>query len=156
MGEYPLYDRRIFDTGKVLHFGSHNAPRLGLYAAKTMMEEMARNDCAGIKKIRDIGNEMTQRMNEIAAGFQKTRMLVQNAGSMFHPVFTDQEEITNYRDFCRYVDLGKYRDFAARLREHGIFMTGNTILHNLSCTEHTPLDVETTLNAVGNVLEDMQ
>ena len=56
-----------------------------------------------------------------------------------------------HRDFCRYVDTAKYREFAARLREQGIFMTGNTVLHNLSCTEHTAADVQDTVDAVGTV-----
>ncbi len=152
----PDHIMESIEYGKVLHFGSHNAPRLGLYAAKTMLEEMVKDDYAGFKKMHAIGEEIARRLNDVARTFKKTRMIVQNAGSMFHPVFTDREEITNYRDFCQFVDTNKYREFAARMRERGIFMTGNTILHNLSCTEHTEQDVEDTIIAVGNVLEDMQ
>ncbi len=151
----PDHIMESIEHGKVLHFGSHNAPRLGLYATKTMLEEMTRDDNAGFKKIEAIGNEMTSRLNEVARTVNKNRMVVQSVGSMFHPVFTDREEITNYRDFCADVDLGMYRKFAAHLRENGIFMTGNTILHNLSCTEHTSQDIEDTVNAVGNALEDI-
>ena len=146
------------ESGKVLHFGSHNAPRLGLYACKAMLDEMTKDDHAGFKKIRAMGDEVTARMNEVARtakSANKARMLVQNAGSMFHPVFTELEEVTNYRDFCAHVDLGLYRKFSALMREQGIFITGNTILHNLSCIAHTPEDIDATIDAVGNALDDM-
>ena len=148
----PNHIMESIEYGKVLHFGSHNAPRLGLYAAKTMLEEMTKDDNAGFKKMQAIGDEMSQRLNDVARTVGKP-MLVQNVGSMFHPVFTDRDEITNYRDFCRYVDLAQYRKFAAQLRDKGIYFTGNTILHNLSCTEHTQDDIDQTIEAVGTVLE---
>jgi len=151
----PDHIMEAIEHGKVLHFGSHNAPRLGLYATKTMLEEMTRDDNAGFRKITAIGDEVTNRLNEVARAQNKNRMIVQSAGSMFHPVFTDLDEIDNYRDFCAHADLARYRRFARRLRELGIFMTGNTILHNLSCTEHTPQDIEATVNAVGTALEDI-
>ena len=154
----PDHIMESIEHGRVLHFGSHNAPRLGLYAVKSMLEEMTRDDHAGFKKIRAIGEDVTRRLNEVArtaAGANKNRMVVQNAGSMFHPIFTDREEITNYRDFCRYVDLDMYRKFSARMRDQGVFITGNTILHNLSCIAHTEEDIDATVNAAGNALEDM-
>ncbi len=154
----PDHIMESIEHGKVLHFGSHNAPRLGLYACKTMLEEMIRDDHAGFKKIRQIGEDVTRRMNEVARsakGANTARMLVQNAGSMFHPVFTELEEITNYRDFCQHVDIGLYRKFSALMRDQGIFITGNTVLHNLSCVAHTPEDIDATIAAVGNALDDM-
>ena len=154
----PDHIMESIEHGRVLHFGSHNAPRLGLYAVKTMLEEMTRDNHAGFKKIRAIGEDVTKRLNEVARtakSANKNRMVVQNAGSMFHPVFTDREEITNYRDFCRHVDLDMYRKFSANMREQGVFITGNTILHNLSCIAHTEEDIEATINAAGNALEDM-
>ena len=154
----PDHIMEAIEYGKVLHFGSHNAPRLGLYACKAMLEEMTKDDHAGFAKIRAIGDEVTRRMNEVARtakSANKARMLVQNAGSMFHPVFTELDEITSYRDFCAHVDLGLYRKFSALMRDQRIFITGNTILHNLSCIAHTPEDIDATIDAVGNALDDM-
>ena len=82
-------------------------------------------------------------------------MRVQNVGSMFHPVFTDLDEITNYRDFCKTVDLAKYAEFAQLMRDQGIFFSGNKILHNLSCTEHTQSDIDASIDAAGGALEKM-
>lgn len=150
----PDHIMESIEYGKVLHYGSHNAPRLGLYAAKTMLEEMTRDNNAGFKKIADIGEQMTTRLNQVARDTGQN-MRVQNVGSMFHPVFTDLDAITGYRDFCATVDLGKYGTFSQLMRDQGIFFSGNKILHNLSCTEHTQADVDATIEAAGQALEQL-
>ncbi|WP_299356869.1 aspartate aminotransferase family protein [uncultured Shimia sp.] len=150
----PDHIMESIEYGKVLHYGSHNAPRLGLYAAKTMLEEMTRDDNAGFKKISDIGEQMTKRLNQVARDTGQN-MRVQNVGSMFHPVFTDLDAITGYREFCATVDLEKYGTFSQLMRDQGIFFSGNKILHNLSCTEHTQADVDASIEAAGHALEQM-
>jgi glutamate-1-semialdehyde 2,1-aminomutase len=139
------------EYGKVLHYGSQNAPRLGLFAVKAMLEEMTRDDNAGFRKLAAIGDQMTERLNA-AARETGQNMVVQNVGSMFHPVFTDLGRIDSYRDFCASADLAKYSAFAAALREEGVFFTGNKILHNLSSTAHTQEDVDFTIAAATRVL----
>ncbi|MVO16460.1 aminotransferase class III-fold pyridoxal phosphate-dependent enzyme [Parasedimentitalea huanghaiensis] len=56
----------IVTYGKVLHYGSHNAPRLGLYTAKTMLEEMSRDSFAGFHKLSVIGEQIAKRLNQVA------------------------------------------------------------------------------------------
>ena len=150
----PSHVMDSIEYGKVLHYGSQNAPRLGLYAVKVMLEEMTRDDNAGFRKLTDIGNQMTDRLNA-AARDAGQNMVVQNVGSMFHPVFTDLDEIDGYRAFCATADLAKYSAFAAGMREDGIFFTGNKILHNLSCTAHTQADVDRTIEVATKVLHEM-
>ncbi len=151
----PDHVMESIEYGKVLHFGSNNAHRLGLYAAKTMLEEMTRDNNAGFKKIASIGVEMTERLNK-AAKDVGVPMVVQGVGSMFHPVFTDLDEITGYRDFCAHVDIPKYGEFARKVRDQGVYFTGNKILHNVSCTAHTREDIDKSIEAAGNALEQMR
>ena len=150
----PDHIMESIEYGKVLHYGSHNAPRLGLYAAKTMLEEMSRDNFSNFKKIADIGDQMTSRLNQVAKDTGQN-MVVQNIGSMFHPVFTDLDAINGYREFCGSADLGKYGEFSQLMRDQGIFFSGNKILHNLSCTEHTQDDIDVSIEAAGNALEQM-
>ena len=150
----PDHIMESIEYGKVLHYGSHNAPRLGLFATKTMLEEMSRDNFAGYKKMSEIGDQITKRLNQTAADTGQN-MRVQNIGSMFHPVFTDLDEFTNYRDFCQTVNLAKYADFSQKMRDQGIFFSGNKILHNLSCTEHTQADIDASVEAAGHALEQM-
>ena len=119
-----------------------------------MLEEMNKDDFAGFKKISEVGEQMTTRLNQ-AARDTGQNMRVQNVGSMFHPVFTDLDEITGYREFCATADLAKYAEFSQLMRDQGVFFSGNKILHNLSCTEHTQADIDTSIAAAGNALEQM-
>ena len=142
------------EYGKVLHYGSHNAPRLGLHATKTMLEEMTKDDNKGFKTIREIGETMTRRLNAVARDVGFNGMLVQGVGSIFHPVFTEAESIDDYRTFCRWVDVPKYGRFTSALLKRGIHFTGNKTLHSLSCTQHSNEDIEQTLEAVADTLKD--
>ena len=54
------------EYGKVLHYGSHNAPRLGLFATKTMLEEMSRNNFVGFQKMSEVGEQMTRRLKQVS------------------------------------------------------------------------------------------
>ena len=62
----PDHIMESIEYGKVLHYGSHNAPRLGLYAAKTMLEEMSKDGNAGWARMNEIGDQMTRRLNQAA------------------------------------------------------------------------------------------
>jgi glutamate-1-semialdehyde 2,1-aminomutase len=150
----PAHIMESIEYGKVLHYGSHNAPRLGLYAEKTILEEMSKDGNAGWTRMNEIGEQMARRLNQ-AARETGQNMVVQNVGSMFHPVFTDLEAITGYRDFCGTADLAKYGEFSQLMRDQGVFFTGNRILHNLSCTEHTQADVDTTIEAAYRALDQL-
>ena len=102
----------------------------------------------------EVGEQMTRRLNQVACDTGHN-MRVQNVGSMFHPVFTDLAEITTYREFCQTVDLHKYGEFSQKMRDQGIFFSGNKILHNLSCTEHTQADIDASIEAAGTALEQL-
>ena len=141
------------EWGKVLHFGSHNAPRLGLYAAKTMLETMLADGGAGYRKLADIGERMADRIRAAIRASNKHRAIVQGVGSMFQIFFTEQEAIENYRDFCAHVDRGKFREFVLALHRQGVFMSPSNTLHSLSCLAHTDADIEATADAVGTVLD---
>jgi glutamate-1-semialdehyde 2,1-aminomutase len=74
---------------------------------------------------------------------------------MFQIFFTDKEEIADYRDFCRHVDRVKFRDFAVRLMDKGIYMNPSATLHSLSSIAHTEADIALTAQAIAEVLEEM-
>lgn len=143
------------EWGKVLHYGSHNAPRLGLFATKAMLEEMTANGNEGFNRLQMIGNCMAEKIREAGRQSNKHPMIVQNVGSMFQIFFTDQERIDDYRAFCRHVDRAKYNRFINRLIGRGVWMTGANTLHSLSCTAHTDADMEATVAAIGDTLDEL-
>ena len=145
----------IRDRGKVLHFGTHNAGRLALHVTKVMLETMLADDQAGFRRIKNLGKAMTDEIRKLAKHSNRHGMVVQGVNSMFQIFFTDQPEITDYRDFCTHVDRVKFRDFALRLMDKGIYMNPSATLHSLSSIVHTEADIAATSAAMAEVLEEM-
>ncbi|MES2844662.1 MAG: aspartate aminotransferase family protein [Pseudomonadota bacterium] len=143
------------EWGKVLHFGTHNAGRLALHVTKTMLETMLADDQAGFTRIKDLGLKMADTVRQVARTSNRHGIVVQGVNSMFQIFFTDQPEITDYRDFCTHVDRAKFRDFALRLMDKGIYMNPSATLHSLSSIVHTEADIATTAKAMAEVLEEM-
>jgi glutamate-1-semialdehyde 2,1-aminomutase len=143
------------EWGKVLHYGTHNAGRLSLHLTKVMLETMLADNQAGFAKIKDLGLKMAAEVRRVAKASNRHGIVVQGVNSMFQIFFTDQEEITDFRDFCTHVDRTKFRDFALRLMDKGIYMNPSATLHSLSSIVHTEADIAATARAMAEVLEEM-
>ncbi|HMS95347.1 MAG TPA: hypothetical protein PKA03_09025, partial [Tabrizicola sp.] len=79
----------------------------------------------------------------------------QGVNSMFQVFFTEAEAVNDYRDFCSKVDRMKFRDFALRLMEKGVYMNPSATLHSLSSIAHTEADIAATAKAMAEVLDEM-
>jgi glutamate-1-semialdehyde 2,1-aminomutase len=101
----------------------------------------------------EIGQKMTAAISDVLRGQNKHRGICQGVTSMFQIFFTDAEEITDYRDFCSHVDRTKYRDFALRLMDRGIYMTPGSTLHSLPSILHDEADIAHTAQIIAEVLE---
>lgn len=143
------------EWGKVLHFGTHNAGRLALHVTKVMLETMLADDQAGFAKIKDLGLKMAEAIRGVARASNRHGMVVQGVNSMFQVFFTDRPEISDFRDFCAHVDRAKFRDFALRLMDKGVYMNPSATLHSLSSLAHTEADIAATAAAMAEVLEEM-
>lgn len=143
------------EWGRVLHFGTHNAGRLALHVTKTMLTEMLKDDRAGFRRLKDLGEAMAEAIRAVAANSNRHAIRVQGVTSMFQVFFTEAEEIADYRDFCAHVDRAKFRDFALRLMDKGIYMNPSATLHSLSSVVHTEADIATTAQAMAAVLDEM-
>jgi glutamate-1-semialdehyde 2,1-aminomutase len=143
------------EWGKVLHFGTHNAGRLALHVTKVMLETMLADNQAGFAKIKDLGLKMAEAVRQVARTSNRHGMVVQGVNSMFQIFFTEAGEIADYRDFCSKVDRVKFRDFALRLMDKGIYMNPSATLHSLSSVVHTEADIAATAKAMAEVLDEM-
>lgn len=143
------------EWGKVLHYGTHNAGRLALHVTKVMLETLLEDDQAGFRRLKNLGKAMADEIRKVAKHSNRHRLICQNVNSMFQIFFTDREEITDYRDFCTHVDRLKFRDFALRLMDKGVYMNPSATLHSLSSIAHTEADITTTAQAIAAVLEEM-
>ncbi|HCH37560.1 MAG TPA: hypothetical protein DEU67_06015 [Acidobacteria bacterium] len=139
--------------GGVLHYGTQNASRVGLFAARANLQILGDRDVGVFQHTWNIGERLVKGLREI---FKKTKTpaIVQAVGPMFQILFTEQSAIHDYREFCAFVDRDRYRRFAHALFQYGIYMTPASGLHSVTSLAHSPEDVDHTLSAVGKVLLD--
>ena len=143
------------EYGKVLHYGTHNAGRLALSVTKTMLEVMLADDGASYKKLASLGQKMAAEIRRVAKGHNRHKLVVQGLNSMFQMFFTDVNEITDARDFSAHVNRVKFRDFALKLMDKGIYMSPSATLHSLSSIVHTEEDIAITATAIGEALDEL-
>jgi len=142
---------RALAGGTVLHYGTHNASRIGMYAARASLSKLMQDRGAAFRYIWDLADQFTNGMSEL---FRRTGTpaIIQRVGPMFQIMFTDKPSIRDYREYCRYVDRKKYQQFSWKLFEYGIYTSPAATLHSIVTVAHTLEDVDTTLSAMEAVL----
>ncbi len=141
--------------GGVLHYGTQNASRLGLYAARASLHELNRDDGAAYRHTWRIGERLAEGLRSV---FEEahTQATVQGVGPMFQILFTDRPAIRDYREFCEHVDRATYQRFALALFEHGVYLTPSAALHSVVSLAHSDDDVTFTLEAARKALADVE
>jgi glutamate-1-semialdehyde 2,1-aminomutase len=140
--------------GGVLHFGTQNASRIGMFAARASLDALNENDGAAFRHIVMIATRLCNGMKDLF-GKNNVPAIVQRVGPIFQIMFTRRETIRNYRDFCGDVDRNAYRQFVWKLFEYGVYMTPVATLHSLAVAAHSEKDVAQTLQAVEQALTDL-
>ena len=141
--------------GGVLHYGTQNASRVGLFAARASLRVLNDDGGASFRHTRNIGEKLCDDLRTLFAETQ-TEAIVQNVGPMFQIFFTDRQAIRDYREFCEHVDRSKYRRFALALFEHGVYMSPSAALHSVASLAHTAEDVTFTVEAMRRALADVE
>ncbi|MFQ5639393.1 MAG: aspartate aminotransferase family protein [bacterium] len=138
--------------GGVLHYGTQNASRIGLHATRASLQILTENDGAAFKHIRTMAEKLCLGLRNI---FDELHIpaLVQNAGPMLQIMFTEREEIRDYREFCQHVDRNRYNRFARELFKYGVYTTPSAVLHSIVTLAHTEKEVAFTLEAVRKSLQ---
>ena len=140
--------------GGVLHYGTQNASRIGLYATRANLQELSRDNGAAFSHMWRIGEKLCSGLNNL---FQQTgvKAIVQSVGPMLQIMFTEKGGIHDYRQFCAYVDRSKYQKFALALFKYGVYMSPSAALHSVATMAHTEDDVDITLEAARKALNDV-
>jgi glutamate-1-semialdehyde 2,1-aminomutase len=138
--------------GGVLHYGTHNGSRIGMYAARANLRVLTRDNNAAFRHTSQIAERLCEGYRYV---FRKKGVaaVVQNVGPMFQLMFTDQPAIRDYREFCQYVDRAAFQKFVLSLFEFGVYASPSAALHSIVTLAHTDEDVERTLEAAENALE---
>lgn len=140
--------------GRVLHYGTQNASRIGLYALRASLQKLTANDGAAFHQMRGIAERLCDGLTEL---FRREGVpaIVQRVGPMFQILFTEQPAIRNYREYCQYVDRKAYQAFILRMFQHGVYTTPSATLHSVATLAHSERDVELTLAAARKALEGL-
>ena len=141
--------------GGVLHYGTQNASRIGLFAARASLRELTRDDGAAFRHTWAIGEALAAGLNDLFRA-TKTPAIVQGVGPMLQILFTTREAIHDYREYCAFVDRARYRALALALFRHGVHMSPSAALHSVASIVHTSDDVALTLEATRRALADVR
>jgi glutamate-1-semialdehyde 2,1-aminomutase len=146
-GPRSILDRMRWGSSMVLHYGTFNGHRLTMKVVAANLDLLSANGNAAYRKLHAIGDAAITGLRDM---FRRhgLRAIVQGFGPMFQIYFTEREGIHDYRDYCKYVDTGRYSRFVQRLLEHGIYMTPSNGLHWIISTVHTEADIAQLLQAV--------
>jgi glutamate-1-semialdehyde 2,1-aminomutase len=146
---------KALEWGGVLHYGTQNASRVGMYAARANLLELMKDGGEAFKKMWGIAETLTRGLARI---FQDrgTPAIVQGVGPMFQIFFTNQTKIVDYRAFCAYVDRSKFQHFALALHKHGVYISPSSGLHSVVSLAHSEEEVASMLEAVRKALDDVK
>ncbi len=137
--------------GGVLHYGTQNASRVGMFAAAANLRELSKDGGAAFERLWHIGDSLSNGLRDLFAARQ-VPAIVQNVGPMLQIMFTEREAIHDLREFCEHVDRHRFQRFVWGLFEHGVYMSPAAALHSVACLAHTEEDVRETLDAVERVI----
>jgi glutamate-1-semialdehyde 2,1-aminomutase len=138
--------------GGVLHYGTHNGSRIGMYAARASLRKLTENNCAAFAHTWRIADRLCGGLAQLFAR-KGTPAIVQRVGPMLQILFTDQAAIRDYREFCQHVDRKAYQRFVFRLFELGVYTTPSAALHSIVTLAHSDEDVDLTLAAAEKALD---
>ena len=138
--------------GGVLHYGTHNGSRIGMFAARANLRVLTRDSNASFKHTWRVADRLCNGLREM---FRQKGIsaVVQNVGPMLQVMFTDQPAVRDYRDFCRFVDRAAFQRFVLSLFPHGVYASPSAALHSIVTLAHRDEDVDPTLDAARKALE---
>jgi glutamate-1-semialdehyde 2,1-aminomutase len=138
--------------GGVLHYGTHNGSRIGMFAARANLRALTRDNNASFQHTWRIAERLCSGLREL---FRKKdrAAIVQNVGPMFQVMFTKEPAIRDYREFCQHVNRAAFQRFVLSLFPHGIYASPSAALHSIVTLAHTEEDVDRTIEAAGRALD---
>jgi glutamate-1-semialdehyde 2,1-aminomutase len=137
--------------GGVLHYGTHNGSRIGMFSARANLRVLTRDNNAAFAHMNRIAEKLCLGLTALFQNMGRAAV-VQRVGPMFQIMFTDQKAIRDYREYCRHVDRKSFQQFVLSLFPHGVYASPLATLHSIVTLAHTDQDVEFTLAAAEKVL----
>lgn len=138
--------------GGVLHYGTHNGSRIGMFAARANLRVLTRDNNDSFRHTWKISEKLCSGLRQLLQEKGRTG-IVQNVGPMLQVMFTDRQAIRDYRDFCQHVDRAAFQKFVLSLFPFGVYASPSAALHSIVTLAHSEEDVDVTLEAAGKALD---
>ena len=138
--------------GGVLHYGTHNGSRIGMFAARANLRVLTRDNNASFAHTWRVAERLCTGLRGLFAR-KGIGAIVQNVGPMLQVMFTDQAAVKDYREFCGHVDRAAFQKFVLGLFPFGVYASPSAALHSIVTLAHSEDDVDRTLEAAGKALE---
>ena len=141
--------------GGVLHYGTHNGSRIGMFAARANLSVLSRDNNASFRHTWKIAEKLCAGLRNVCSK-KGRKVIVQNVGPMLQVFFTEQPAIRDYRDFCQHVDRAAFQKFVLSLFPLGVYASPSAALHSIVTLAHSEQDVDHTIEAAGKALDAMK
>lgn len=153
-GPRSILDRMRWGSDMVLHYGTFNGHRLTMKVIAANLDLLTAENNAAYRRLHALGDSAIRGLREVFKK-GKVKAIVQGFGPMFQVYFTEREAIHDYRDYCTYVDTGRYSRFVHALLYRGIYMTPSNGLHWIISTAHTDADISTLVEAAEQACSEI-
>ncbi|MGH6954232.1 MAG: aspartate aminotransferase family protein [Alphaproteobacteria bacterium] len=142
----------LLETKGVMHGGTYNSNVVCISAGIATIDQLSENGGVAYARMEARGRRIIDGLTSLARRHGHA-IRIQGYGTVFHPAFTDMDEITDYRSFTK-VDALKQRAFVTRLQHAGVRLTtrGTWFLS----TAHGEDDVERSLEAADRILAELK
>jgi glutamate-1-semialdehyde 2,1-aminomutase len=139
--------------GRILHYGTQNANPALLAVVRESLDML---DHAAFARLDGVADRLVTGLRE-AIRDTGTAALVQHVGPMLQIFFLRAGEestaaIRDARDFERAVDADRFRAFAHRLFDRGVYLSPSAALHSVLATVHTEAHVDHVVEAARDAL----
>ncbi len=134
---------------KVMHAGTFNGNPVSLAAAKTTLDELAKDNGAALARVRNTGSALMNGIAE-AADDAGIPLLLNGVGSVFNVAFTPRQKMRNYRDTLD-CNLSARDTFIEAMLQAGIYLMPDGRWYVSAV--HSEQDVQCTLDAVRRIFE---
>jgi glutamate-1-semialdehyde 2,1-aminomutase len=151
-GPRSILERMRWSDNMVLHYGTFNGHRLTMKVIAASLDLLSAD--GAYRSLHAVGDAAIRGLRDVFRR-RKVKAIVQGFGPMFQIYFTEREAIHDYRDYCAYVDTGRYSRFVHQLLERGIYMTPSNGLHWIISTAHTEAAVAALVEAADQACADL-
>jgi glutamate-1-semialdehyde 2,1-aminomutase len=147
------------EEGRVLHYGTQSANPALLTVARESLDLLLEDDASASRHLERLADTLVTRLRQVLER-SGVAALVQNVGPMLQIYFLrdgheDVTSIRDARDFSEHVDRDRFRLFANRLFDEGVYMSPSAALHSVLATVHTGEDMGTVVESVEAALEGL-